>query len=105
MSCVRGGVLKSVVVRRGLVIMKTAASWIAAGLTKLTRAGRSASPDPKTDWLHLPPESRAARTRLAKLFFWCASAEDAHLNDTEFVEAAIKRYQEFVQRPLIDPNE
>ena len=88
--------------------MRTVASWMAAGLTKLTQAGRSASPDPKidhVDWVHLRPETRAARTRLAKHFCWHASANDHTLTDDEAVMAAINRYRAFRQRPLIDPAE
>jgi len=88
--------------------MRTVASWMAAGLTKLTTAGRSASPEPKTDhvdWVHLRPETRAARLRLAKQFYWCASDEDKDLTDDQAVMAAINRYLAFRQRPLLDPAE
>jgi hypothetical protein len=57
------------------------------------------------DWLHLHPETRAARTRLAKLFNWNASSKDAYLTDDQAVMAAINRYLAFRGRPLIDPNE
>ena len=88
--------------------MRTVASWMAAGLTKLTTAGRSASPEPKidhVDWVHLRPETRAARTRLAKLFCWNASSEDRNLTDDQAVIAAINRYLAYRQRPLLDPAE
>ena len=57
------------------------------------------------DWVNLRPETRTARTRLAKLFCWHASPEDAYLNDDDAVMAAINRYLAFRARPLIDPNE
>jgi hypothetical protein len=57
------------------------------------------------DWLHLRPETRAARTRLAKLFCWNASPEDIYLDEDAAVMAAINRYLAFRGRPLIDPSE
>ena len=57
------------------------------------------------DWVHLRPETRAARTRLAKLLCWHASPDDEHLTDEEAIMAAINRYLAFRGRPLLDPNE
>ena len=61
--------------------------------------------DDHSDWIHLRPETRAARTRLAKLFCWNAAPEDRDLTDDGAVMAAINRYLAYRQRPLIDPNE
>ena len=61
--------------------------------------------DERIDWLHLRAETRAARTRLAKLFCWHASPEDHTLTDDQAVMAAINRYLAYRQRPLLDPAE
>ena len=44
------------------------------------------------NWVHLAPEERAARTRLAKLFCWYASPNDAILSNEDAIQAAIDRY-------------
>lgn len=56
---------------------------------------------PKTDWVHITDDERAARTRLAKLFCWNARAEDAILDDDTAVEIAIRRWRAFVGRPRV----
>lgn len=57
------------------------------------------------DWIHLRPETRAARMRLSKLFCWHASADDVNLTDDDFIQAAVNRWLAFRGRPILDPNE
>lgn len=83
----------------------SALKWMKASLTAAVPPRSKPPETDHSDWVHLRPETRAARLRLAKLFYWCASSDDKDLTDDDTVEAAIRRYRQFSGRPLIDPNE
>ena len=54
---------------------------------------------------HLTKEQVAIRIRLGRLLFWHTRPEDMSLSDRDFLKAVLKRHDEVMGWPLLDPNE
>lgn len=48
---------------------------------------------------------QALQERLVRLLYRHTRDEDMELSDVEFVTALLSRYRQYLDQPLVDPNE